>query len=360
MKIVYIIHGLYNSGGMEKILTEKANAFVSQFGDEVTIITSEQRGRKPFFPLDARVRVIDLGVNYHLPRFHRLLRKTLMELRPDITVSLCGGEIHRLHEIHDGSAKLAELHFSHARYYFRPGKGLIHALVARRKTRKLEIAASKMDAFVVLTRRDLKTWEGVVPNVHQIYNFVDIPQGEPSSLDSKHCISIGRLIPAKNFGEMIQAWALVARVHPDWVLDIYGRGSMKRKLLKQIDELGLSGKVLLHDPVSDVWSKLRESSCFIFTSLNEGMGIALIEAAGAGLPAVSYDIDCGPSEIIEDGVSGCLVSPHDIEGLARKICTLIEDEELRKRMGASALKACGRFSKETVIAKWRELFEKLL
>ena len=90
------------------------------------------------------------------------------------------------------------------------------------------------------------------------------------------------------------------------------------------------------------------------------MGIALIEAAGAGLPAVSYDIDCGPSEIIEDGVSGYLVSPHDIQGLARKICTLIEDEELRRSMGASALKACGRFSKEAVITKWRELFEKLL
>ena len=360
MKIVYIIHGLYNSGGMERILTEKANVFVSEFGDEVTIITSEQKGRKPFFPLDGRVRVIDLGVNYHLPRFHRLLTQTLLELRPDITVSLCGCEIHRLNEIPDGSAKVAELHFSHARYYFRRGKGLIHNLVAKRKTRKLEIAAAKMDAFVVLTRRDLKTWTGIAPKACQIYNFVDIPQGEPSSLDSKHCISIGRLIPAKNFGEMIQAWALVARVHPDWVLDIYGRGSMKRKLQKQIDELGLCGKVLLHDPVSDVWSRLRESSCFIFTSLNEGMGIALIEAAGAGLPAVSYDIDCGPSEIIEDGVSGYLVSPHDIQGLARKICTLIEDEELRRSMGASALKACGRFSKEAVITKWRELFEKLL
>ena len=63
MKIVYIIHGLYNSGGMERILTEKANVFVSEFGDEVTIITSEQKGRKPFFRLDGRVRVIELGVN---------------------------------------------------------------------------------------------------------------------------------------------------------------------------------------------------------------------------------------------------------------------------------------------------------
>ena len=360
MKIVYIIHGLYNSGGMEKILSEKANVFVSEFGDEVTIITSEKKGRKPFFPLDSRVKVVDLGVNYHLPRFHRLLRKTLLELRPDITVSLCGGEMQKLHEIHDGSAKVAELHFSHKRYFFRRGKGPLHNLVARSKTRALEHAAARMDAFVVLTERDRETWVSLVPKLYQIYNFVEIPQGEPSSLNSKHCISVGRLIPSKNFGEMIQAWQLVARVHPDWVLDIYGRGSMKKKLLRQIERLGLEGKVLIHDPVSDVWSRLRESSCFIFTSLNEGMGIALIEAAGAGLPAVSYDIDCGPSEIIEDGVSGYLVRPHDIRDLARKICVLIENEELRRSMGAAALDSCGRFSKEAVIEKWRELFKKLL
>lgn len=357
MKVVYIIHGLYNSGGMERILTEKANALAIDYGYDVTIVTSEQKGRAPFFPLDSRVKVVDLGVNYHLPKFHKRLEKLLMELRPDVTVSYCGGEVHKLTGIKDGSAKIAELHFSHKRYYFRKGKGLIHNLVAKVKTRRLERASAKMDAFVVLTRRDMLTWAPYTPNACQIYNFVEIPQGLPSSLENKHCISVGRLTPSKNFPELIQVWALVSERHPDWILDIYGRGGQKKKLQKQIDAAGLTGKVLLHDPVSDIWAKLRESSCFLFTSLNEGMPLALVEAAGAGLPCVSYDIDCGPSEIIEEGVTGYLVSPHDVSTFAQRVCTLIEDEELRKRMGKAAVGICGRFKKENIMPMWKELFE---
>ena len=63
MKIVYCIAGTYNSGGMERVLANKANYLVSH-GYEVFIITTDQRGKQPFFSLDERIRCYDLGINY--------------------------------------------------------------------------------------------------------------------------------------------------------------------------------------------------------------------------------------------------------------------------------------------------------
>ena len=359
MRIAYIIHGLYNSAGMERILTEKANSLAMDYGHDVTIITSEQRGRPAYFPLDPKVRTHDIGVNYHLPLFRRRLEQYLKDLKPDVTVSLCGGEIHSLARLRDGSVKVAELHFSHERYYFRQGKGWIHDLIARRKTAALEKAARTLAGFVVLTKADLEVWKTITPNAVQIYNFIPSRPETLAKLDSKKCICASRLIPSKNLGEMIMAWKEVASKHPDWTLDIYGRGNQEKKLRALITREGLEGKVLIHKPVKNITEKLLESSCYLFTSLNEGMGLALVEAAAAGLPAVSYDCKCGPSEIIEEGKTGYLVKEHDVHGFAEKVCRIIEDEGLRKSMGAAASKSSARFSKPAIMRQWDTYLRKL-
>ena len=64
MKIVYCINGTYNSGGMEKVLCNKANYFSDQLGHDVIIITTEQKGRQNFFNFSNKIKFIDLGINY--------------------------------------------------------------------------------------------------------------------------------------------------------------------------------------------------------------------------------------------------------------------------------------------------------
>lgn len=359
MKIAYIIHGLYNSGGMEHILSEKANALARDYSYDITIITSEQRGRSPFFPLDERIRIHDIGVNYHLRAFTRKLEKYLFELRPDVTVSLCGGEIHNLAKIKDGSVKVAELHFSHDRYFFRPGKGLLHDLIARKKTRALEKAAGSMAKFVVLTKSDLRVWDSIIHNAVQIYNFNTASAVPAARLDAPRCICVSRLTASKNLFELIDAWSIAVTHHPDWILDIYGRGNLKNKLLRYISKNGLEGKVMIHPPVKDIANKMSGSSCFLLSSLNEGMGLVLVEAASCGLPCIAYDCKCGPSEIIADGKTGYLVKPHDIHGFADKICRIIENPELRSQMGHAARADARRFSKEAIIPQWDAFFNSL-
>ena len=75
MRIVYCIAGTYNSGGMERVLANKANYLVSH-GYEVFIITTDQRGKQPFFSLDERIRCYDLGINYEENNGKSLLNRS--------------------------------------------------------------------------------------------------------------------------------------------------------------------------------------------------------------------------------------------------------------------------------------------
>ena len=128
MRIVYCIAGTYNSGGMERVLANKANYLVSH-GYEVFIITTDQRGKQPFFSLDERIRCYDLGINYeenngksllnkiiHYPfkqwKHWKRLSELLRELRADIAISMFCNDVSFLWKIKDGSRKILEIHFS--------------------------------------------------------------------------------------------------------------------------------------------------------------------------------------------------------------------------------------------------------
>lgn len=127
MRIVYCIAGTYNSGGMERVLANKANYLVSH-GYEVFIITTDQRGKQPFFSLDERIRCYDLGINYeenngksllnkiiHYPfkqwKHRKRLSELLRELRADIAISMFCNDVSFLWKIKDGSRKILEIHF---------------------------------------------------------------------------------------------------------------------------------------------------------------------------------------------------------------------------------------------------------
>jgi glycosyltransferase involved in cell wall biosynthesis len=85
--------------------------------------------------------------------------------------------------------------------------------------------------------------------------------------------------------------------------------------------------------------------------------MVLLEAQAAGLPIVSFDCKCGPKDVLTDGMDGILVREGDVDGLAEGILRLINDPQLRKKMGASAYKNSERFSEEKVMRQWVELFE---
>ena len=344
---------------MERVLTVKANALAALPGYEVHIVAYSLKGRKPYFPLDPAVIIHDLGLNEHLRplTFRRRLTKVLMDIRPDVTIGLSGDELRFLPDIDDGSVKIGEFHFSHEKFFLKYGRSRIGRIYAAWRTRRLENQAARLDKFVVLTKEDRQSWLQAVPQTVQIYNPLTFPSDTKSGLDEKRCIAVGRLVYQKNFSDMVKAWTIVAKECPDWKLDIFGDGPLRKSLAAEISTAGLDGKVRLMGRTSNVREEMLASSCLVMSSRYEGFPMTLLEAAVTGLPMVSYSCPKGPSEIIQDGVNGYLVPPGDISTLAERILSIIKDNGLRKEMGKNAAKTSTDFSLDKITAEWKRLFE---
>ena len=373
MRIVYNIAGLYRPSGMEKILSDKAN-WLADHGYEVTIITTEQKGRPDAFPLDGRVSRRDLDIGYednngaslwnklvHYPRKQYLHRKrltqALMEIRPDITVSMFCNEQSFLPGIKDGSRKVLELHFSRLKrlQYGRKGLwGLVDRLRSANELRQVK----RFDRFVTLTKEDLSLW-GDIPGICSIPNGIRLEGIVPGEHEGKTVIAVGRYMYQKGLDRLINAWKIVSdALGPDhgWHLRLLGDGELRSPLQLQIKILDLSDSVELCGNVKDMPSEYRRAAILALSSHYEGLPMALIEAQAYGLPAVSFDCKCGPREVIVDGVTGTLVPEGDVEALARALLELIRDPERRRQMGAEAARLAVRFDFETIMQQWDKLF----
>ncbi len=358
MRIAYIIHSLNNCGGIERVLTVKANYFAEQMGYEVWIITGRMKGRAPAFPLSEKIKRKDLGINdrllINLGRLRRSLDRALEQIHPDIAVSVGGNDLFVLPKCGDGSIKVAEFHFSHDKFRLKYGKNLYAAM----RTRGLEKAAARFKAFIVLTKEDQARWIHSVPQTVQIYNpLTFIPEG-CAALENRSCMAAGRLEPQKNFSDLITAWKKVDSRHPGWTLDIFGDGAEKEKLSSQIHQAGLDGKVRLRGHSDRIREELMGHSCLVMSSRFEGFPMILLEAASCGVPMVSYDCSSGPSELIVDGKDGFLVRCGDTEALSEAICRVIEMP--RRPLGLAARAKAEDFRIEKIMQQWDDLFRNLL
>ena len=91
----------------------------------------------------------------------------------------------------------------------------------------------------------------------------------------------------------------------------------------------------------------------------EGFGMVLLEAMACGIPCIAFNCPYGPSDIINDNTDGFLVKHFDCDAMAEKICFLIENPNLRKKMGEQARNNVLRYNKDEVMKKWTSLFDKL-
>lgn len=377
-RIAYCIPALYYPSGMERVLTLKVNYLV-QHGYEVHIILTDGGDKPPYFPLDTSIKLHQLNIDfeepyrYALPRrvwLYRMrmrklktkLNECLCALKPDITVSLLRRDINVINRMTDGSVKIGEIHFDRLHYRNFNVSWLpswLNACIERCWMNSLIRELRRLSKFVVLTHEDATFWPEL-QNICVIPNPVSFFPDTVSDCSSKQVIAMGRYVAQKGFDRLIAAWRTVADKHPDWTLKIYGDGHLREQLQHQVEELELTGSCFLEHSVSDVVSKLRESSLFVLSSRFEGFGLVIVEAMSCGLPVVAFTCHCGPRDIISDGKDGLWVPDGDIAGLADGINRLIEDEELRRKMGQEARRKAAEYKLDTIGVQWIELFESLL
>lgn len=149
-------------------------------------------------------------------------------------------------------------------------------------------------------------------------------------------LCVARHYHVKGIDRLLEAFAKVD--NPDWTLEIAGsNGPETEKLINQVKVLGIANRVVFLGARKDIDSIYSYSSIFVLPSRSEGLPNALIEAMAHGLPCISFDINAGPSDVIEHGVNGILVEDGDIDELANKVKELIDDKEKRDALGKKAM-----------------------
>lgn len=375
IKIVYVTPALYMAGGVERVLTLKANYFAEHFGYDITIILTEGKGKPLFYPLNENIKVINLDVNFEelwncsfikkvwlylrkQCQFKKLLTAELMRLRPDITVSLLRREINFLNEINDGSKKIGEMHINRANYrnFEANESNIVKDLFAKFWMRNLVKKLKRLDHFVVLTEEDKKAWPEL-QNIRVIPDLLSFCPTKKSSLKDKRVIAVGRYVYQKGFDMLLQAWSRIEKQYPDWQLAVYGDG--ERASYEQLmEDLRIdAARCHLNGPTSDIQSEYVNSSLFVFSSRFEGFGMVLVEAMACGLPVVSFACPCGPRDIIKDGYDGLLVENGNVEALANSLSMLMNDETLRLSMSQEGQKNVQRFRIEQVAQQWNAIFK---
>ena len=376
-KIVYCTPSLYMAGGVERVLTLKANCFAEKYGYDITIITTDGNDKPNFFPLSNLVNVINLDINFeelwhrcfvsriylYLLKQHQYkqaLARELNRIKPDITISTLRREINFINDIHDGSIKLGEIHINRAHYRsFTPNRNNpLKTLFAYYWKLGLVNKVAKLDRFVVLTEYDRQAWQEI-PRVEVIPNplpFYPMTIGGPRP---KRVIAVGRYFDEKGYDMLLKAWFFVAKENKEWTLDIFGDGN-KAHYERIANSLGLDmQRCHLNDSVVDVQKEYLGSSLFVCSSRFEGFGMGIIEAMACGLPVVAFDCLWGPRSIIKNGVDGILVENGNVEKMAKTILSLIVSPDKLSQMGKNARKNVRRFNMATVAEQWKRLFDSL-
>ena len=218
-----------------------------------------------------------------------------------------------------------------------------------------------LDAFVTLTEADAHDYRALVTDartrITSIPNALSWPvSDQPAALTSKVVVAAGRLEAQKAFGRLIEAYAPIATARPAWRLDIYGSGSQQPDLQRRIDELGIGEAVRLRGFTNQMPEVLSASSIFAMSSIREGFPMVLLEAMSHGLPMVSYDCPRGPAEMIRDGENGRLVPNGDTASFTAALLQVIDDDDLRRRMGAAALSDAHQYEMPSIVARWISVF----
>lgn len=175
---------------------------------------------------------------------------------------------------------------------------------------------------------------------------------------TRNIITVGRLSKQKNHNLLIDAFAKIAGKHPDQNLLIYGSGILEKKLIDQIESLGMEERIKLMGSISDVTCALEEASVFALSSDYEGMPNCLMEALAAGVPCVSTDCPCGgPRALIQNGENGFLVPVGDKDAMARALDILLSDRHISESFGKKAKERAMLFHPDRIFAQWKSFLE---
>lgn len=343
-------------GGSERVVSVMTNAWAAR-GWKVMLVTFDAPGTESYYPIDPRVEQVGLGLPVErlgtsraagrvVSRMLRL-RRALQNFAPDLVISFLTrtNVITVIAAARTGIPVVVSERNNPKLQVFGPVWEFLRRQTYSRAFGLVTMTKGSMDCFPPEMRR--RSWV--------IQNPVFIPADLKLDRGRKWLTAVGRLHPQKGFDLLLEAFAKIAPTHPDWTLVIWGEGPERTALEAQRDRLGLANQVRLLGVTERPGRWVETADVFVLSSRYEGWGIVLMEAMAAGLPVVSFDCQFGPSDMVTHGVDGLLVKNGDVQALADALARLFDDDELRMRLAAAAMRSSERFSQNRIMAEWDEV-----
>ena len=334
------------AGGAERVASILANEWTDQGLTEVVVVNLFHHDR--FYPVNAEVEVLNLGMEPHGNPIHRILmifiallrfRKLALDLKPRFVlsfmnkynvfciVSLLFTDFHIIAAERDSPTERLPLARSFLRRLTYPlaSSILVQSFLAK------DFIASIAPRVPV----------SILPN--PVLTLVKTPD---YSLSESVILNVSRLHPKKGQRDLILAFAQLDAT--DWKLIFCGDGEARNDLENLVSDLGVKDRVCFNGAVTDLAPHFIDASIFAFTSYWEGFPNALAEAVASGLPCVSYDCPTGPGELIDDGVNGFLVDVGDVNDLVAKLQLLIDNAAMREQMSIESVLRADKYRPRSV------------
>ena len=351
-KVLQVIPHL-NLGGAE-VMCRHLSIALKRAGYDVTVVSFFNDRTPNTEALEAEgIPVLYLSKTVGLDiSVLRQLRKIIKELSPDV--------------IHT--------HLAAIKYVFLASVGLkmhiVHTVhsVAQQECGRLSrllnklFLKSKKVTFVALSDIIAQTIQEVyhlpLEKIPVVFNGVSLEAccaKNDWSLHSPVAIAhVAGFRPVKNHIELLGALKLLLERGYDVKLFLYGDGEERPRIEEYISQNQLQEAVELCGFRADAVACLQESDIFVLPSLYEGISLSIIEAMGTGLPIVASAVG-GIPDMITDGEDGLLCEPV-AESIAEKIGALIDDSELRAKLGKNAIPSAERFSALTMMDGYLKIY----
>ena len=350
MKILLTIGDITLKGGAERVVSNLANAY-AQIGLDVEILSFYKSGDKEAFELDNRVKLSYM----HQKSFDKKRKNFFYKMSYKFIESYILKRDFKDKDfiIFNNSPHFPLFKNKNTKYI-----RINHTASKGRYLKRYDY----FDALVLIATGEIDFWKKHHKSVAIIPNFLPNISNLNTNYSQKVVVSVGRLSKEKGFLRLIDIWKLIqdSSEFKDWKLHIVGDGELKEKIENKIRDLNLTNSIILKPFTKDVESEYLSASIYAMTSHFEGLPMVLIEAQSYALPTISFDIATGPRDIIEDEKSGYLIKDNDLNKYATKLKTLMQDENLRVKMGAKSKEIVkSKFSKDVVMKQWENLFKKL-
>jgi glycosyltransferase involved in cell wall biosynthesis len=365
MKILISSDQIYLHGGIEKVMSTKVNHWVNKEEHEVWVMTTEQEGNPPCYPISPKVHLIDLKVNYNrsksyfslenlrkIPRHYFSQKRNIKQIKPDVIISPNFNFDHYWLPFIKGKAKLIKER--HGSRYFELEERKKASILQKLKFRFHDWIDSLYHHIVVLNEDEKKYVKS--ENVIVIPNPIE-PSHFKANLASKKIIAAGRISPVKGFDQLIKAFESIHFEFPDWELHIYGQDYLgtQDKLQHYIDSHKLSDAIKFKGSVDNLTEVMQDYSIYAMTSITECFPMVLLEAKSVGMPIISYDCPNGPRNIIHNNVDGIVVENQNIQKFSMNLKSLMKEEEIRCQFGKEANKDVSQYYTIEIMKMWSNL-----